>query len=58
MEWNVLLIFNANYMFATYVGGQIKRSINGFIISENDVIYLPGHEPTGAWVTPYVMDPQ
>ena len=49
---------NSNYMYATYVRGQISRSTNGgsdFFptdISAN----IPGGQPTGAWVTPYVID--
>ncbi len=47
---------NANYMYATYVQGRIYRSTNGGIsfptvISNN----IPG-PPTGAWVTPYIID--
>jgi photosystem II stability/assembly factor-like uncharacterized protein len=50
---------NISYMYATYVRGQITRSSNGFAtyggtdISAN----IPGGQPTGAWVTPYIMDP-
>ncbi len=45
------------YMYATYVRGTIYRSTNGgasfpTTISNN----IPG-PPTGAWVTPYIMDP-
>ncbi len=55
---------NSNYMYATYVRGQITRSINGFTnwITEVDIsANIPagqpaGQSPTGAWVTPYVMD--
>jgi photosystem II stability/assembly factor-like uncharacterized protein len=49
---------DANYMYATYIQGQIKRSING---STFPSVYItsniPGGQPTGAWVTPYVIDP-
>ncbi len=47
------------YMYATYVSGTIYRNSNGFTtqsavtISEN----IPGGQPDGAWVTPYIMDP-
>lgn len=46
------------YMYATYVTGTIYRSTNSGVtfpitISAN----LPGGQRTGAWVTPYVMDP-
>jgi len=50
---------NSNYMYATYVRGQITRSINGFTnwITEVDIsANIPGGQPTGAWVTPYVID--
>ncbi len=48
---------NTNYMYATYVKGEIYRSTNGgasfpTTISAN----IPGGQPTGAWVTPYVID--
>ena len=49
---------NSNYMYATYVKGQISRSTNGGAdffptdISAN----IPGGQPEGAWVTPYVID--
>jgi photosystem II stability/assembly factor-like uncharacterized protein len=46
------------YMYATYVTGTIYRSINSgasfpVTISAN----IPGGQPTGAWVTPYIIDP-
>ena len=46
------------YMYATYVTGTIYRSINGgasfpVTISAN----IPGGQPTGSWVTPYIIDP-
>ncbi len=50
---------NSNYMYGTYVEGQIFRSTNGGAdnfptdISAN----IPGGKPNGAWVTPYVIDP-
>ncbi|MBV6477524.1 MAG: hypothetical protein HGGPFJEG_00263 [Ignavibacteria bacterium] len=46
-----------SYMYATYVRGTIYRNSNGFsnqsisTISEN----IPGGQPNGAWVTPYIM---
>jgi photosystem II stability/assembly factor-like uncharacterized protein len=48
---------NANYMYATYVRGEIYRSTNSGLsfsttISEN----IPGGQPIGAWVTPYIID--
>jgi photosystem II stability/assembly factor-like uncharacterized protein len=51
---------NNNYMYATYVNGQITRSSNGFTLwtSEVDIsANIPGGQPTGAWVTPYIIDP-
>lgn len=51
---------NSNYMYASYVNGQITRSINGFTnwITEEDIsANIPGGQPTGAWVTPYIIDP-
>jgi photosystem II stability/assembly factor-like uncharacterized protein len=48
-----------SYMYTTYVTGTIYRNSNGFsnqsvtTISAN----IPGGQPTGAWVTPYIMDP-
>lgn len=45
------------YMYATYTNGTIYRTSNSFVstttISEN----IPGGQPSGAWVTPYIMDP-
>jgi photosystem II stability/assembly factor-like uncharacterized protein len=46
------------YMYSTYVTGTIYRSSDGgvsfpVIISAN----IPGGQPTGAWVTPYIIDP-
>jgi len=56
---------NSNYMYATYIRGQITRSINGFTSKTNEVdisANIPGGQPTGdsptgAWVTPYLIDP-
>jgi len=51
---------NSNYMYATYVEGQITRSVNGFTnwTTEVDIsANIPGGQPTGAWVTPYIIDP-
>ena len=51
---------DANYMYATYVRGQITRSVNGFTDWHTEVdisANIPGGQPTGAWVTPYVIDP-
>ena len=49
---------NNNYMFATYVRGQISRRTNGGASFPTDIsANIPGGQPTGAWVTPYIMDP-
>ena len=49
---------NAQYMYATYVQGQISRSTNfGSSFPTNISALIPGGQPTGAWVTPYVIDP-
>jgi photosystem II stability/assembly factor-like uncharacterized protein len=49
---------NVNYMYATYVRGQISRSTNGGLSFPTDIsANIPGGQPTGAWVTPYIMDP-
>ncbi len=54
----IIDFYNSNYMYATYVEGEISRSVNGgvsfpTIISEN----IPGGQPVGFWVTPYVINP-
>ena len=49
---------NSNYMYATYVRGQISRSTNGGLSFPTDISSnIPGGQPTGAWVTPYIIDP-
>ena len=49
---------DVNYMYATYVRGQISRSTNGGLSFPTDIsANIPGGQPTGAWVTPYIMDP-
>ncbi|MBT8379484.1 MAG: hypothetical protein KJN64_09650, partial [Ignavibacteria bacterium] len=46
---------NSNYMYATYVRGQISRSTNGGLSFPTDIsANIPGGQPTGAWVTPYI----
>jgi photosystem II stability/assembly factor-like uncharacterized protein len=48
---------NSTYMYATYVRGQISRSTNnGISFPTNISALIPGGQPTGAWVTPYVID--
>jgi len=49
---------NANNMYASYVRGVIYATSNAWTsgtttISSN----IPGGQPTGSWVTPYIMDP-
>ena len=48
-----------SYMYATYVRGTIYRNVNGFTTTSRTTISanIPGGQPTGAWVTPYIMDP-
>lgn len=49
---------NPSFMYATYVDGQISRSTNGgTTFATNISANIPGGQPTGAWVTPYIMDP-
>ncbi len=47
------------YMYATYVRGEIYRNSNGFSTDVTTTISanIPGGQPTGAWVTPYIMNP-
>ncbi|MBK8550554.1 MAG: hypothetical protein IPL53_05610 [Ignavibacteria bacterium] len=46
------------YMYATYVEGQISRSINSGTSFPTDIsANIPGGQPEGAWVAPYVMSP-
>lgn len=48
-----------SYMYATYVRGEIYRNSNGFSTTATTTISanIPGGQPAGAWVTPYIMDP-
>ena len=50
---------NSNYMYATYVKGEIYRNEDGFSTSTTTTISanIPGGQPAGAWVTPYVISP-
>jgi photosystem II stability/assembly factor-like uncharacterized protein len=49
---------NSTYMYATYVQGQISRSTDNGVSFPTDISALiPGGQPTGAWVTPYIIDP-
>lgn len=49
---------NSNIEYASYINGEIYRTLTG---SWNNVVTisnnLPGGQQTGAWVTPYVIDP-
>jgi len=49
----------SSYMYVTYVNGEIQRNSNGFSTLSTTQISanIPGGQPTGAWVTPYIMDP-
>lgn len=48
-----------SYMYVTYVNGEIHRNSNGFSTFSTTQISanIPGGQPAGAWVTPYIMDP-
>lgn len=48
---------NSNYMYATYVNGQISRSTNGISFPTNISANILPEQPEGAWVTPYLIDP-
>lgn len=49
---------NANYMYATYTEGKIYLSTDGATFSNVAITAnIPGGQPTGAWVTPYVIHP-
>ncbi len=47
------------YMYVTLYFGNIQRSSNGFSTLSTTQISanIPGGQPQGAWVTPYIMDP-
>ncbi len=45
------------YMYATYVQGTIYRSSNSFSSRTTISANITGGQPTGAWVTPYIMNP-
>jgi hypothetical protein len=50
---------NSNYMYTSMYYGSIERSSDGY--SSYDRTYItaniPGGQPTGFWVTPYIIDP-
>ena len=48
-----------NYMYATYTQGKIYRSTDGGATFPTPYITsnIPGGQPTGAWVTPYLLHP-
>lgn len=50
---------NSNYMYATYAKGEIYRNEDGFSTTTTTTISanIPGGQPAGAWVTPYVISP-
>ena len=50
---------NSNYMYVTYVQGEIHRNTDGFSTYATTTISanIPGGQPVGAWVTPYIIDP-
>ncbi|CAN5118615.1 hypothetical protein BH09BAC5_BH09BAC5_02040 [soil metagenome] len=48
-----------NIIYTTYINGQIYRSLDKWT---NDTYYdisanIPGGQPNGSWVTPYMLDP-
>ena len=46
------------YMYATYVEGQISRSTNYGVSFPTDIsANISGGKPAGAWVAPYIIDP-
>ena len=45
---------DANVQYATYVRGQISRTLNHWV-SDTDI--EPSAAGNGAWVTPYIIDP-
>ena len=47
---------NSNYMYATYVRGVIYRSTDGANFTTTISANIGFGQPTGAWVTPYVID--
>jgi len=48
-----------SYMYTTYVNGEIYRNSDGFSTFATTTISanIPGGQPAGYWVTPYIMDP-
>lgn len=48
---------DANIQYATYAEGQIDRTLNNWQSSVDISANIPGG-PSGAWVTPYVIDPK
>ena len=50
---------NPLYMYATYTNGTIYRNENGFSTQATTTISgnIPGGQSSGAWVTPYIMNP-
>lgn len=54
---------NPDILYSTYITGELKRSLNGWVTSMNIYPPLPPEAPSdedrieGDWVTPYVLDP-
>ncbi len=46
-----------NIQYATYVEGQIDRTTDHWSSSINISAKITGGQPVGAWVTPYIIDP-
>ncbi len=49
---------NPSFMYSTYTEGQIAISTDGATFPSGYITSdIPGGQPTGAWVTPYVIHP-
>jgi hypothetical protein len=50
---------NSNYMYTSIYYGQIERSSDGYASGSVTAITgnIPGGQPTGFWVTPFIQDP-
>ena len=50
---------NSNYMYTSIYYGNIDRSSDGYATfnTTNITANIPGGQPSGFWVTPYIQDP-
>jgi photosystem II stability/assembly factor-like uncharacterized protein len=48
---------NANTQYASYVFGELFRTTDGWNTRSTISANIPGGQPTGAWVTPFVIHP-